>query len=121
MSDRRDRPRGLVSRNGRGAFAAGFAHAEACDALASEARRRAVEGVLKPVYYKGKLVGFIREYSDTLLMFLMKAAMPEKYRDNVRAKSTTPNDLAERVAAGRARAAAAFRAAEAERRDAAPA
>ncbi len=103
------------------AYAEAFAEAreEACDVLESEARRRAVTGVPKPVYYKGKICGTVREYSDTLLIFLMKGAMPEKYRDNYRAERTTPNDLAERMEelnAGRARV-AALRAAEAERGD----
>lgn len=46
-----------------------------------EARRRAVEGTLKPVYQGGIRVGTIREYSDSLLMFQMKGRMP-KYRDS---------------------------------------
>jgi hypothetical protein len=47
-----------------------------------EVHRRGVEGVLEPVYYAGKPVGAIRKYSDNLLMFLLKALKPEKYRDN---------------------------------------
>ena len=72
--------------------------------------------MLKPVYYRGEIVGTVKEYSDTLLMFLMKGWMPEEFRDNVRAERKSPNDLAERLAAGRARVAAG-RAAEAERGD----
>ena len=91
------------------AYAQAFAEAreEACDALESEARRRAVKGVRRPVYYKGKLIGYIRKYSDTLLIFLMKAARPDKYRDNVKIKKTESAELIERLNAGRARAAAA--------------
>ena len=59
------------------------AHAEACDALESEARRRAVKGTRKPVFHKGVRCGTVREYSDTLLIFLMKGAMPEKYRERL--------------------------------------
>jgi hypothetical protein len=55
---------------------------EAVDVLEGEARRRAVEGTDRPVFYKGKQVGAIREYSDKLLIFLLKANRPEKYRDN---------------------------------------
>ena len=47
-----------------------------------EARRRAVKGTDKPVFQRGEQVGTIREYSDTLLMFLLKANKPEKFRDN---------------------------------------
>jgi hypothetical protein len=54
---------------------------EAGDRLEAEARRRAVEGTQKPVYQGGKLVGHVQEYSDTLLIFLMKGANPEKYRE----------------------------------------
>src|SRR4051794_13562219 len=55
---------------------------DAVDLMEAEARRRAVEGTERPVFYKGKQVGAIREYSDTLLIFLLKAHRPEKYRDN---------------------------------------
>jgi hypothetical protein len=54
----------------------------AVDGMESEARRRAVDGTEKPVFYKGEQCGTIREYSDTLLIFLLKANRPEKYRDN---------------------------------------
>ena len=55
------------------------AHAEACDSLRSEARRRAVEGVEEPVYYQGVECGRIRKYSDILLIFLLKAAAPQEF------------------------------------------
>lgn len=51
--------------------------------MEGEARRRAVEGTLRPVFQGGKLVGKVREYSDTLLIFLLKAHNP-KYRDTSR-------------------------------------
>lgn len=53
----------------------------AADALELEARRRAVEGVDEPVYYKGRAVGAVRKFSDTLLIVLLKGVMPEKYKD----------------------------------------
>ena len=34
-----------------------------------------------PVYYQGKEVGQIRKFSDTLLIFLLKGARPETYRE----------------------------------------
>lgn len=49
--------------------------------LEAEADRRAYRGVLKPVYYQGVKVGVIREYSDTLLIFRLKALKPEVYKD----------------------------------------
>lgn len=54
---------------------------EAADALEAEARRRAHDGTSKPVYQGGKLVGHVQEYSDTLLIFLLKGCRPEKYRE----------------------------------------
>ena len=78
------------------AFAAAWDAAldEAADTMEREAFRRAVEGVDEPVF--GSLgnglgsgeVGTVRKYSDTLLIFLLKAARPEKYRDRVEQKHT---------------------------------
>lgn len=74
------------------------AQEQAIDALESEARRRAVEGVEKPVYQGGKLVGGIREYSDTLLIFLLKGARPERYRERYDIQ-ISPSDAIKRIAA----------------------
>jgi hypothetical protein len=66
------------------------AHNEAIEVMEAEAHRRAVEGWTKPVFGSGGQgvgtvqVGTVREYSDTLLIFLLKGANPEKYRDNSR-------------------------------------
>jgi hypothetical protein len=56
---------------------------EGTEALEQEARRRAVDGVQKPVYHLGRIVDTVREYSDTLLIFLLKARAPQKYRESV--------------------------------------
>jgi hypothetical protein len=53
-----------------------------CDALEDEAVRRGCDGWLKPVYHQGKEVGAIQEYSDTPLIFMLKARRPPKFRDN---------------------------------------
>jgi hypothetical protein len=66
------------------AFAAAWDAAlnEAMDTLLEpEAVRRAVEGVVKPIFHLGKQVGKVREYSDTLLIFLLKGGKPAKYRE----------------------------------------
>lgn len=56
----------------------------AADALEAEAWRRAVEGVKKPVgFYQGAASEYVREYSDTLLIFMLKGARPAKYRERV--------------------------------------
>jgi len=75
-----------VWRNDEAAFAAAWDEAvdEATDRMEREAFRRAVEGTDRPVF--GSLgpgagsgeVGRTREYSDTLLIFMLKAAGPEK-------------------------------------------
>jgi hypothetical protein len=65
------------------AFATRWKEAEeiACDALEEEARRRALKGTLKPIYQGGKRVGQVREFSDTLMVILLKAHRREKYGD----------------------------------------
>ncbi len=51
------------------------------DVLEAEAVRRAHDGVDRPVYQQGRLVGYERIYSDTLLIFLLKGMRPEVYRE----------------------------------------
>ena len=42
--------------------------------------KQATEGVLKPVYYRGDIVGNVRQFgSNNLLIRLLKAYYPEKY------------------------------------------
>jgi hypothetical protein len=66
--------------------------------LEEEARRRAVEGVTKEkgVYHQGVQVGreTVTDYSDTLLIFLLKAKRPEVYRDRTEVKHTGQVDHA---------------------------
>lgn len=63
---------------------------QAIQVLEEEARRRAVVGVRRPVFQSGKLVGTVTDYSDTLLIFLLKAQRPQKYRDNHKVEISTP-------------------------------
>lgn len=71
---------------------------EAAQTLEDEAVRRAVEGVARPVMYHGKPVLvpvdpkklrgkkkplLEREYSDTLLLALLKAKKPKEYRERL--------------------------------------
>ena len=51
------------------------------DVLSDEAVRRSIEGTLDPVYYKGDVVGYKVNYSDTLLMFVLRGLNPDKYRE----------------------------------------
>lgn len=63
------------------AEAAKAALEEAADLLELEARRRAADGVLEPVFYRGRKVALVKRYSDTLLIFLLKGIRPEKFRE----------------------------------------
>ncbi len=54
-----------------------------CDALEYEARRRAVEGIDEPVFYQGKVCGHIKRFSDNLLVVLLRAHRPEKFRERM--------------------------------------
>ncbi len=82
---------------------------DAADTLEAEAYRRAVEGVEKPTgWYRGVAGGVVREYSDSLLMFLLKGIRPDKYKDRVEFKGALasidlnklPDELLARIAAG---------------------
>ena len=72
-----------AARNSDGDFAAAWGEAleEAVDALVLEARRRAVEGVVIPQFYGGKLTGTVTKYPDSLLMFLLRTHRPQTYRE----------------------------------------
>lgn len=49
------------------------------DLLEDEAHRRAYDGVEKPVYQGGVLVGTVTEYSDTLMGLVLRGKRPERY------------------------------------------
>jgi hypothetical protein len=77
-------------RNSDDVFAARWEEAEqiAADRLESEAWRRAVEGTSEPLVSAGKLVRgddgqpmTITRYSDNLLLALLRAHRPEKFRE----------------------------------------
>lgn len=54
--------------------------------LEDVAVQRATEGVDKPVFFQGDVVGYTREYSDQLLQFLLKGNM-KKYKDSAKEES----------------------------------
>lgn len=66
-------------------FCLAFREAEiqATETMEAEARRRGMLGVDEPVFHQGEVVGSIKKYSDTLLIFLLKARAPEKYRERL--------------------------------------
>lgn len=67
------------------AFAAAWERAKAIgmDALEDEATRRAFEGFDRPIVHQGVITATMREYSDTLAIFLLKGGKPEKYRERI--------------------------------------
>lgn|SRR5574341_90687 len=58
---------------------------QALDIMEEEAYRRAIKGCIrkKGVYYRGRKIATetMAEYSDTLLIFLLKGGRPEKFRE----------------------------------------
>lgn len=75
----------------------------AAEALEDEAYRRAT-GYEEPVYNaKGELAGSITKYSDTLLIFMLKGAKPEKYRERVEMSGSV--DIGSAILAARGRTA----------------
>lgn len=54
---------------------------EAADELELEARRRAVEGVEKGVWYQGEEVGTELQFSDSLLTTLLKAKRADEFAE----------------------------------------
>jgi len=54
---------------------------EAVDEMELEARRRAVTGITRDIYYKGDVVGEEQVYSDSLLMFMLKGRRRAIYGD----------------------------------------
>ena len=79
-------------RNADEAFAQAWDEAvdEGTDRLEQEAIRRGRDGVSKPVFQNGKRVGYVQEYSDTLLIFMLKARRPDVYRERANIEHTGP-------------------------------
>lgn len=87
-----------------GKYRQAFEQAEkmAADLLEEEAFRRAVEGDLQVVYYKGQEVGRRRVYSDQLLSLLLKGKKPQ-YRENTEINNNVNVDISDAVGAMRER------------------
>jgi hypothetical protein len=60
-----------------------LAQEDAADLLEKEARRRAVDGVEKGVYFKGEKCDTEVQYSDSLMMFLLKGRRRDVFGDKV--------------------------------------
>jgi hypothetical protein len=102
------------------AYRAAFeeAYRQGIDALEDEAVRRAMRGVQRPILYHGSPVMvmvdpndeskgmrnlFETEYSDTLLLALLKAKKPESYKERVEQNVTGSIDITTRLQRGRER------------------
>lgn len=56
---------------------------KALDKAEAELYRRATEGTLRPVFQGGEEVGEIREFSDTLLIFMLKSRRRATYGERL--------------------------------------
>jgi hypothetical protein len=67
------------------AYAQAFGQAEqmAADMAEDKAFRRGIEGVAEGVWYKGERVGTETKYSDTVLLAILNAGKPQKYKYRV--------------------------------------
>jgi len=57
------------------------------DLAEAELYRRAVEGTLKPVFFRGEECGTIREFSDAALIFYLKSRRPGVYRERLQVQA----------------------------------
>lgn len=86
---------------------------ECAQALEDEAIRRAYEGVKKTLYYKGRPMRTGRgrnarnavevNYSDTLMVMLLKRFRPEQYRERTTTEVTGAVEIVDRLQQARAR------------------
>src|SRR5215471_10755942 len=82
---------------------------EAAQALEDEAVRRAKDGVKRMVFYKGKPIRqgrrmiYVTEYSDQLLLALLKRFRPHLYREHISTEVTGSIDIIQRLQEGRKR------------------
>lgn len=70
------------------------------DIIEDEIHRRGVEGWLEPTgWYKGQPGGYVRRFSDLLLIFRAKGELPDKYKDRMEVRGTFGHIDLNRVAA----------------------
>lgn len=65
------------------------------DQLEAASLKRAITGVLKPVFHKDEVVGYIHEYNATREIFHLKARRPEVY--NVQPGADASVSIADRA------------------------
>jgi hypothetical protein len=72
------------------------------DSLEEEAIRRARDGIDKPIYHQGVQVDTVKEYSDSLLQFLLKGRRRQTYGDKLDHSGTPQIQIALRDLAAEA-------------------
>lgn len=65
---------------------------EFVEVMEAEADRRGRDGVDEPILHRGEIVTHVRRYSDTLLIFRLKALKPEKYCERQRIEQVKEHD-----------------------------
>ncbi len=80
-----DRTTAYKARDAHSDFKQDWEHAreQFADLLEKEAIRRATKGTRRAKYFKDTLLCYEREYSDTLLLALLRANNPQKFKDRV--------------------------------------
>jgi len=73
------------------------------DAMEDEGRRRAMHGVRRSIYYQGQEVGSQQDFSDVLLMFMLKGRRPEIFKDRMHVEHEAVRDKIERLKRGKER------------------
>lgn len=88
----------------KGFYKRAFEQAEkmAGDLLEEEAWRRAVDGDLQVIYYKGEKIGEKRVKSDSLLSLLLKGKKPQ-YRENTEVSTVVNVDMSDAIGSIRER------------------
>jgi len=72
---------------------------DAADRLEREALRRAVEGTHEDRFFQGQAVGGITRYSDSLLMFLLRARRPGLFDPHFRGRMPVLSEDDDRIKA----------------------
>lgn len=73
------------------------------DRAEDELARRGIQGWDEPVYQQGHMVGSVRRFSDTCLIFLLKNRRRDIYGDRQQVDVNAVGDLGAAMAAARAR------------------
>ena len=62
------------------------------DGIRTAIAKRAIDGIDEPVFQGGKLVGYVKKYSDSLLAQMAKANLPE-YQERIKVETETTTNF----------------------------